>query len=125
MLLDRRRLLLTAGAAACAAAPAAAAAGPARTAPISALGLDATHFGVRPGSPDDQTRAFQRAIDQAADAQVPLALPPGIYRAGNLRLQKGTQLIGVRGATRLMLTDGPSLISAAGADRISLTGITL
>jgi putative cofactor-binding repeat protein len=53
----------------------------ARAAPLSsALGRDATHYGVRPGSPDDQTRALQRAIDETARAQVPLALPPGIYR---------------------------------------------
>jgi len=45
--------------------------------PTSALGRDATHYGVRPGSSDDQTRALQRAIDEAARAQVPLALPPG------------------------------------------------
>ncbi len=103
----------------------AAAAKSAGIAPISALGLDATHFGVNPGSPDDQTRALQRAIDRAAAAQAPLVLPPGVYRTGTLTLQNGTQLVGIRGATRLTLTDGPSLMSAAGADRISLTGITL
>ena len=48
----------------------------------SALGRDATQYGVRSGSPDDQTRALQRAIDEAARAAVPLALPPGIYRTG-------------------------------------------
>ena len=58
----------------------------ARAAPLtSALGRDATQYGVRPGSPDDQTRALQRAIDEAARAQVPLALPPGVYRTGMLR----------------------------------------
>ena len=75
----------------------------ARAAPLtSTLGRDATQYGVRPDSPDDQTRALQRAIDEAARAQVPLALPPGVYRTGLLRLQNGTQLIGVRGATRLV-----------------------
>src|SRR5882672_1778022 len=48
--------------------------------PTSMLGRDATQYGVRPGSPDDQTKVLQRAIDEAARAQVPLALPPGIYR---------------------------------------------
>ena len=84
----------------------------ARAAPLtSALGRDATQYGVRPGSPDDQTRALQRAIDEAARAQVPLALPPGIYRTGLLRLQNGTQLIGVRGATKLIFTGGASMLS--------------
>ena len=47
-----------------------------------------------PGSPDDQTKVLQRAIDDAARAQAPLALPPGAYRTGLLRLQNGTQLVG-------------------------------
>jgi uncharacterized secreted repeat protein (TIGR03808 family) len=135
-MIDRRRLLAVsaAGAAAAAAgAPARVAAAPATSAanastipfPLSALGVDAAHLGVQSGSSDDQTKALQRAIDQAAGARVPLALAPGIYRAGNLKLQAGTQLVGIRGATRLLLTDGPSLMAAQFADRISLTGLIL
>jgi uncharacterized secreted repeat protein (TIGR03808 family) len=98
----------------------------ARAAPLtSALGRDATQYGVRPGSPDDQTRALQRAIDEAARAQVPLALPPGIYRTGMLRLQSGTQLVGVRGATRLIFNGGASMLQGEGAGSIGLTNITL
>jgi len=99
---------------------------PARAAPpTSALGRDATQFGVRPGSPDDQTRALQRAIDEAARAQVPLALPPGVYRTGMLRLQNGSQLVGVRGATKLLFTGGASMFLGEGADRVGLTAIAL
>jgi uncharacterized secreted repeat protein (TIGR03808 family) len=98
----------------------------ARAAPLtSALGRDATQYGVRPGSPDDQTRALQRAIDEAARAQVPLALPPGIYRTGMLRLSSGSQLIGVRGATKLVFSGGASMLVGEGAASIGLTGITL
>src|SRR5258707_7053267 len=98
----------------------------ARAAPLtSALGRDATQYGVRPGSPDDQTRALQRAVDEAARAQVPLALPPGVYRTGLLRLSSGTQLIGVRGATRLVFTGGASMLQGEGAGSVGLTGITL
>ena len=93
--------------------------------PTSALGRDATQYGVRPGSPDDQTRALQRAIDEAARAQVPLALPPGVYRTGMLRLQSGTQLVGVRGATRLVFNGGASMLQGEGAGSIGLTNITL
>lgn len=97
----------------------------ARGAPLtSLLGRDATQYGVRPGSSEDQTRALQRAIDEAARAQVPLALPPGIYRAGLLRLPMGAQLIGVRGATRLVFSGGASAIQSDGSDAIGLTGIT-
>src|SRR4051794_13541528 len=98
----------------------------ARAAPLtSALGRDATQYGVRPGSPDDQTRALQRAIDEAARAQVPLVLPPGVYRTGLLRLQSGTHLIGVRGASKLLFTGGASMLLGEGADRITLSNITL
>ena len=98
----------------------------ARAAPLtSTLGRDAAQYGVRPGSSEDQTRALQRAIDEAARAQMPLALAPGIYRTGTLRLPSGAQIIGVRGATKLVLTNGPSLILSEGGDAIGLTGITL
>jgi uncharacterized secreted repeat protein (TIGR03808 family) len=98
----------------------------ARAAPLtSTLGRDASQFGVRPGSPDDQTRALQRAIDEAARAQVPLALPPGVYRTGLLRLSSGTQLVGVRGATKLVFTGGASMLLGEGANSIGLSNITL
>src|ERR1700760_280945 len=76
----------------------------------STLGRDATQYGVRPGSPDDQTRALQRAVDETARAAAPLALPPGIYRTGALNLATGTQLIGVRGATKLVFSGGAMLL---------------
>src|SRR6202171_1015519 len=98
----------------------------ARAAPLtSALGRDATQYGVRPGSLDDQTKVLQRAIDEAARGQAPLALPPGVYRTGMLRLQNGTQLIGVRGATKLVFNGGASILSGEGAGSIGLANITL
>lgn len=97
----------------------------ARAAPLtSLLGRDATQYGVRPGSNEDQTRALQHAIDEAARAQMPLGLPPGVYRSGLLRLPNGAQLIGVRGATKIVFTGGPSMIQSDGSDSIGLTGIT-
>jgi uncharacterized secreted repeat protein (TIGR03808 family) len=98
----------------------------ARAAPLtSALGRDVTQYGVRPGSPDDQTRALQHAIDEAARAGSPLALPPGVYRTGMLRLQNGSQLVGVRGATKLVFTGGASMFSGEGAASVGLTGLAL
>ncbi|KIZ40655.1 MULTISPECIES: TIGR03808 family TAT-translocated repetitive protein [Rhodopseudomonas] len=101
-------------------------AAPLRAAPLtSRLGRDASHYGVRPDSPDDQTAALQRAIDASARARQPLALPPGHYRTGLLRLSAGSQLIGVRGATTLIFTGGASLFESQGADAIGLSGLTL
>lgn len=88
------------------------------------LGRDVTQYGVRPGSPEDQTRNLQRAIDDAARAQVPLAFPPGVYRTGLLRLAPGSQLIGVRGASRLVFNGGASLLEAEGAGGIVLMGLS-
>jgi len=124
MSLDRRHFLtFTAAGAATAAEPFASQR--AAAAPLSVIGIDALHFGVRAGSPADQSRAMQNAIDQAAGARVPLVLGPGVYRAGDLRLPAGAQIVGVRGATRLVLTRGPSLISATRVDTIGLIGLVL
>ena len=118
MPIDRRTLL--AGLAATATPSLARAA-----APISTLGLDAAQLGVRAGSPDDQTKALQRAIDQAAAARVPLALAPGVYRAGDLVLPAGAQIVGIRGATRLVSTRGRPLFTAPQADRVTLDALVL
>lgn len=120
-----RRLLLGASAAgmagALATSPEAAHAAPL----VGTIGRDATQYGVRPGSPDDQTKSLQRAIDEAARAQVPLVLPPGVYRTGLLRLANGTHLVGVRGATRLLFTGATSLLSSEDASHISISNLTL
>ena len=92
--------------------------------PASALGRDVTQYGVRPGSSDDQTKNLQRAIDEATRAQVPLALPPGVYRTGMLRLGSGTQLVGVRGATKLVFSGGASMLQGEGANSVGLIGLT-
>jgi uncharacterized secreted repeat protein (TIGR03808 family) len=124
MPITRRHLLpMSAAGAAGALAMSADAAGAAR--PASLPGRDATQYGVRPGSPDDQTRVLQRAIDEAARAQVPLALPGGVYRTAMLRLANGSQLVGVRGATRLLFGGGASMLSGEGVSGIGLCGITL
>ncbi len=124
MEIDRRRLLaLTAASAGAAAASPAMAAPP--VPPSSALGLDAGQFGLRPGSTDDQSRALQRAVDEAARTRAPLAMAPGVYRVGGVRLPAGAHLVGVRGATRLVLASGASLLAAAGADQVTLSGLVL
>src|ERR1700691_5586827 len=95
------------------------------TQPISVLGRDATQYGLRPGSSDDQTKIMQRAIDEAARAQAPLAISPGVYRTGQLRLPNGSKLVGVRGATRLVFTGGPSMVTSEGSSSLTLEGLVL
>jgi uncharacterized secreted repeat protein (TIGR03808 family) len=121
MMTDRRHFLALS-----AAATVAAAATPARAAvQLSALGVDATQLGVNPASSEDQSLALQRAIDRTAAGRVPLVLPPGVYRAANLKLPKGAALAGMRGASRLVLSDAASLLTAEGADDVVLSGLTL
>jgi len=111
---DRRTLLVGAGT--MAVASRAAAAPPAGA-------LDAAHFGVHGGAPDDQSERLQRAVAEAARRRLPLWLAPGLYRCGGLTLPTGAQLVGSRGATRLVLTHGPSLVVAAHAEAIALDGL--
>jgi len=119
---NRRQLIGQAGAGAAVML----AASPSRAAPpVSSFGRDATQYGVHPNSLDDQTRALQRAIEESARAQVPLALPPGLYRTGTLHLPNGAQIAGVRGATRLVFTGGASLLSGEGASHIGLCNLVL
>src|SRR5712671_4007902 len=123
MTIDRRAFV--AGLAAAAAPSLAYAQGARATAPVSAFGIDAATLGVRAGSPDDQTPALQRAIEQAAAARAPLALAPGVYRASDLALPAGTQITGIRGATRLVSSRGRPLFVAPQADQVTLAGLVL
>src|SRR5256885_8245630 len=93
------------------------------TVPVSGLGVDAIHLGVRFNGPEDQTEALQRAIDRTAGARLPLILAPGVYRARGLVLTAGSRLIGVPGATRIVATDNAPIIVARGADHVLLSGI--
>jgi uncharacterized secreted repeat protein (TIGR03808 family) len=125
MAIDRRSFLAaTAASGAVTATDAVAAPAPSGSVPISGLGVDAFHLGVRTGSPDDQTEALQRAIDRCAGARLPLILPPGVYRARGLVLPTGARLIGVPGATRMVASDAAPLIVARDANHILLSGIT-
>src|SRR5881392_1320557 len=93
------------------------------TVPVSGLGVDAIHLGVRFNGSDDQTEALQRAIDRTAGARLPLILAPGVYRARGLVLPAGSRLIGVPGATHIMAADNAPIIVARGADHVLLSGI--
>jgi len=127
MAIDRRHFIGAAattgafGATEAVAAPPAPA--PSTTVPVSGLGVEAIHLGVRFNGTDDQTEALQRAIDRTAGARLPLILAPGVYRARGLVLPTGTRLVGVPGATRIVATDGAPIIVARGADYILLSGI--
>jgi uncharacterized secreted repeat protein (TIGR03808 family) len=87
--------------------------------------IDATSFGLRPNASEDQTQAFQRAIEQASAARAVLRLSPGFYRAGALQLPPYAAIAGVAGATRIVMSGGPSMMSATGSDHIRIMGLVL
>lgn len=91
----------------------------------SARGRDAAQYGVRADSDADQTRALQRAIDDATASRAPLALAPGLYRTGPLTLPAGSRLFGAGPVTRLTLTNGISLVQSEGGDDIVLANLAL
>ena len=121
--LDRRRLIAIS--ALTGAVPAATLATPVRAAPLSTMGVDANTLGVRAGGGAEQTSMLQSAIDRTAGARVPLMLGPGEYRLGSLTLPSGTQLIGVRGATKLVFIGGAAMIAARGAEHVTLASLVL
>jgi len=144
MTIDRRRLFAALAGVTAAAGPAA----DAKPAPLHRLGengeaeparevhlaaarevaaraaIDAAALGLRPNVSEDQSQAFQRAVDQAAAARAVLHLAPGFYRAGSLRLPPYAAIAGVSGATRIVMA-APPMMSAAGSDHVSIHGLVL
>ncbi|KPF65539.1 hypothetical protein IP69_17750 [Bosea sp. AAP35] len=92
---------------------------------LGSFGVDAAQFGLRPGSPDDQSRQLQTALAEATRREAPLMLAPGRYRIARVALPDGASLIGIEGATRLVAAQGGPLLVARGLRRVSLTGVTL
>ncbi len=113
-----RRTIIAAGSVTAAASATSAAAAP-------LLGINASDLGVKPDAPLDQTQILQRAIERAALARLPLILPPGNYRAAELRLPSHAKIAGTRGATRLSLAHARSLFVSERADNVDLSGLVI
>lgn len=105
--------------------------GPARAAPLPITpadlrgSIDAGAAGLVPGQPDNQSRALQRLIDDAARRNMPLFLPPGRYIVSNLDLPDGARITGVAGATRLVYSGEGHMLRAEGARRVELADIVI
>jgi uncharacterized secreted repeat protein (TIGR03808 family) len=87
--------------------------------------VDAGDFGVRPGAPDDQSRAFGKMLQEAADRDAPIFLPAGTYVVSNLTLPKYVRLSGVPGASRIVYGGDGRLMVAEDAIHIELTGLVI
>ena len=125
MAIDRRHFFGATAATGAFTATEAVAAPPARssTVPVSSLGVEAMHLGVRFNGTDDQTEALQRAIDRTAGARLPLSSRPASIAHAGWCCRRARSSSACRGATRLVATDHAPLIVARDADHISLSGI--
>lgn len=88
-------------------------------------GLDGAGLGLRPGAPDDQSAALQKALDAAVRSGRDLRLAPGRYRVSGVRLPAGTRLYGVPALTRLVQSGPGPVLTAQGAERIGVGGLTV
>src|SRR5690349_11160917 len=59
--------------------------------------LDATEFGLQPGSREDQSRAFSKLLNDADGEEI--FLPAGRYFLSNIAFPRETRIRGVEGAT--------------------------
>jgi uncharacterized secreted repeat protein (TIGR03808 family) len=74
---------------------------------------------------DRKSRSLQKMIDDASAENVPVFLPPGVYRVSNLTLPDNTRITGVPGASRIVYTGDGHLFSARDVKRIELSNIVI
>ena len=94
--------------------------------PANALAgaLDASAFGLVPGSAEDQSAALELALLEAAKQLTPLHLPAGRYVAGDVVLPDQTWLTGVPGATALSSPGYGPILTTTRATTVRLSGLT-
>ena len=87
--------------------------------------LNAATLGVRPGALDNQSAAFQAAVNAAARDGHPLFLPAGTYRVSNIDLPSGLTLVGVPGRSRIHYAGDGHLFFATGVTDLRLQGLVI
>ena len=85
--------------------------------------IDASEFGLRANTLDDQSRIFQKMLEKAALKDTPVFLPPGTYPVSNITLPDRVRLQGVPGSTRLVYTGNGHLFAGENSRLVSLEGI--
>lgn len=87
--------------------------------------INAGELGLRPGAFDDQSKAFAKMLKEAANRDMPVFLPPGVYIVSNLALPRNVRLSGVPGATRIIYGGDGHLMLAEEAGHVELSGLLL
>ncbi len=87
--------------------------------------IDATEHGLRPDAADNQSKAMNRLIREAAARNLPVFLPPGDYILSDIDLPDNARITGVAGASRLVYGGSGPMLAGNGAQRITLSGIVV
>jgi uncharacterized secreted repeat protein (TIGR03808 family) len=87
--------------------------------------INAADLGFRPGAFDDQSRIFERILNEAAANDQSVFLPPGVYMVSNLKLPKRVRLNGVTGASRIVYGGEGHLLVAEDAELLELTNLVI
>ncbi len=125
MTFDRRSLLTAGlGAGASLAAATAAMAG-ARTGETKHQILVIAEASLEPDTARDQTAQVQAAIDEAANRGVPLQLPAGRLRVGQLTLRAGSRIIGASQRTIFEFAGGSAFITAEDVGDVALEDLVI
>ncbi|MEO8882500.1 MAG: glycosyl hydrolase family 28-related protein, partial [Devosia sp.] len=85
----------------------------------------ASDFGLTPDVEADQSAALQKAADGAAARGLPLFLPGGTYRAGNISLTYSVTIYGVHGATIIIGSGDTPIFHSEGQSNITLRSLSL
>jgi uncharacterized secreted repeat protein (TIGR03808 family) len=121
--MDRRKFLTGLAAITAATVPARAAA-PLLNADIRGS-INAADMGFMPGAFDDQSRIFERILNEAAANDQAVFLPPGVYMVSNLKLPRRVRLNGVSGASRIVYGGEGHLLVLEDADIFELRNIVV
>jgi uncharacterized secreted repeat protein (TIGR03808 family) len=87
--------------------------------------INAADLGFRPGAFDDQSKVFERILNDAAAANQPVFLPPGVYVVSNLKLPRRVRLTGVSGASRLVYGGEGHLLVAEDMEILELSNLVI
>jgi uncharacterized secreted repeat protein (TIGR03808 family) len=87
--------------------------------------ISATDLGLAPGGLDDKSRAFNRMLQKASEADQSVFVPPGVYVVSNITLPKRVRLTGVPGATRIVHGGDGHFIAGEGASHVEFSGLVI
>ena len=81
--------------------------------------------GLRAGAVDDQSKLFQKILNDAAAEDKPVFLPPGRYQISNIVFPSRARIMGVPGASRLVYTGGGHFLLGENAEHLEFDGIVI